>query len=156
MIVEHAASHSNKVLTDIERRLAAASIPGNCQWSEEEVKSGGWLTKTRRDFLLIRLDQFSDYRIYAAARSYGAHLDVCRFLTIEPGRFKKWLSEHVSSEGTSTALSAPKNILIAQDLRAWVTVVHRCVVGAVEGLVSELGQDKNQIRRESKGFLQVW
>ena len=120
----------------------------------EEVKSSGWFSKVQREFLIIRLEQFGDYRMYVAAREYGVHLDVCRFMTVEPGFFKKQLAERVG--GSGDFLSAPKNILVEQDLRAWVTVVHHCVVDSVEALMGKLGQDRSKIRRESKGFLGVW
>ena len=109
----------------------------------------------RRDFLIVRLGQFADYRIYVGARDYGIHLDVCWFLTVEPGFFKRKIAERLA-DGDWTALSAPKNILIEQDLKAWGAVVHRCVVEAVGTLMDTLGQDKNKIRRESKGYLSVW
>lgn len=153
-MVDGAASHAGTVLADIDRRLRAAEIPGNCSWETEEVKSSGWFSRVKREFIVIRLEQFSDYRMYAAARGYGIHLDICRFMTVEPGFFKRHLAERLG--GTAEALSAPKNILIEQDLRAWVTVVHHCVVDSVGALMDSIGQDKTKIRRESKGFLSVW
>jgi len=104
--------------------------------------------------LVVQLEEFGDYRMYMAARDYGIHLDICRFLAVEPGFFKKAISERLTGEGET--LSAPKNILLHQDLRAWVTVVHHAVVDAVEELMEKLGQDPSRIRRESKGFLEVW
>ena len=108
---------------------------------------------------MIKLDQFKDYNMYVSARDYGVHLDVCRFTTVEPGFLKKGLSEAISSrltgEKEGTLLSAPKNILVHQDLRAWVTVVHHAVVDAVESLMQELGQDPSKIDRRSRGFLGI-
>lgn len=154
MMVDRAAGHASKVLQDIDQRLRAAEIPGGCTWETQEVKSQGWLSKVRRDFMVVRLEQFGDYRMYIAAREYGVSLDVCRFTTVEPGFFKKHLAERMT--GTAEALSAPKNILVEQDLRAWVTVVHHCVLDAVGSLMDSVGQDKSKIKRESKGFLEVW
>lgn len=153
-MVDHGAPHANDVLTEIERRLQASEIPGDCTWGVEEVKSSGLFAKVKREFLLVRLEQFSDYRMYIAVRGYGIHLDVARFLTVEPGFFKRALSAQIGD--SDTALSAPKNILVHQDLRAWVTVVHHCVVDAVGSVMEKLGQDKTTIRRDSKGFLNVW
>ncbi|MCB1282335.1 MAG: hypothetical protein KDB18_12515 [Salinibacterium sp.] len=154
MMLDRAAGHADKILEDIDRRLRASEIPGDCSWETEEVKSSGWFSRVKREFIIIRLEQFGDYRMYVAARGYGVHLDICRFTTVEPGFFKKHLAEKLG--GTSDALSAPKNILIEQDLRAWVTVVHHCVIDSVEALMESLGQDKSKIKRESKGFLSVW
>lgn len=154
MLIDRAAPHAAEVLEELDRRLEEAQIPGGCTWSLSEVKSSGWFSRVRREFLIIRLEQFSDYRMYIAAREYGIHLDVCRFLTVEPGFFKRQLAERLV--GSKEAFSAPKNILIEQDLRAWTTTVHHAVLEAVGSLMDKLGQDKSQIRRESKGFLEVW
>lgn len=155
MLVDGAAGRGNEVLDEIQSRLTAARIPGNCEWSVEEVESGGMFSKTKREFLIVRLDQFSDYRNYVGVRPYGTHLDCCRFLTVEPGFFKRELSKAMTN-GEGNALSVPKNLLVEQDLHAWVTVVHHCVLDGVKALYQKLGQDPSGIRRETKGFLQVW
>lgn len=154
-IVDSAAGRSHGVLEDIQNRLEAAEIPGGCSWQLEEIKSSGWFSKVQREFLLVRLESFGDYRMYVAARDYGIHMDVCRFLTVEPSFFKKAIAEKLSG-GYAAALSAPKNVLVEQDLKAWVTVVHHCVLDSVSALMSDLGQDPNKIQRQSKGMLEVW
>ena len=156
MLVDGAAQRGHEVLDDIQARLTAARIPGNCQWSVEEVESGGFMSKTRREFLIVRLDQFSDYRNYVGVRPYGTHLDCCRFLTVEPGFFKRQLAQALSPTVDGRAFSGPKNLLVEQDLHAWVTVVHHCVLDAVKALLTKVGQDPAGIRRDTKGFLEVW
>lgn len=153
-MVERGAPHADRVLDVVQDRLGDSEIPGNCTWDVEEVKSSGWLSKVMREFLVVRLEQFSDYRMYVSARGYGIHLDACWFLTVEPGFFKRALSAQIGN--SESALSAPKNILVQQDLRAWITVVHHCVLDAVGSLKADLGQDPRSMRRESKGFLSVW
>jgi hypothetical protein len=54
------------------------------------------------------------------------------------------------------AISGRANILKHQDLVAYVTVVHHCILDAVEALMQKLGQDPRRIDRKSKGFLEVW
>ncbi len=155
MLVDGAASRGSEVLDDIRSRLSAAKIPGRCTWSVEEVENGGMFSKVRREFLIVRTEQFSDYRNYVGVRAYGTHLDLCRFLTVEPGFFKRELSKAITG-GEDRLLSTPKNTLLEQDLSAWVTVVHHCVLDAVKALMTRVGQDPAGIQRESKGFLQVW
>jgi hypothetical protein len=67
---------------------------------------------------------------------------------------KKWASKKLT--GVGDALSAPKNILIHQDLKAWATVVHHAVVSSVAELMVKLGQDTKFLKRGSKGFLEIW
>lgn len=155
MLVDGAAGRDTELLDDIQARLTAAWIPGNSEWSIDEVESGGMFSKTKREFLIVRLEQFGDYRNYIGVRPYGKHLDCCRFLTVEPGFLKRQLSQAITG-GEDRLLSTPKNLLVEQDLTAWVTVVHHCVIGSVKGLFTKLGQDPNGVRSETKGFLQVW
>ncbi len=154
MMVDHGAGSAGAVIDGIKARLQEAQVPGNCNWRIEEVKSSGFFAKVRREFLMVTLDEFSDYHTYIGIRDYGVHLDCCRFLTVEPGFLKKWASEKLT--GYADALSAPKNILIHQDLRAWTTVVHHAVVSSVEELMTKLGQDTTRLNRGSKGFLEIW
>jgi len=155
MLIDGAAARGNEVLDDIQARLTAARIPGNCAWDVEEVESGGMFSKTKREFLIVRLDQFSDYRNYVGVRAYGTHLDCCRFLTVEPGFLKRQLSQAITG-GSDQLLSTPKNLLVEQDLTAWVSVVHHAVLDAVKALMTKSGLDPAGLRRETKGFLQVW
>ncbi len=45
---------------------------------------------------------------------------------------------------------------IPGDCKWSMTVVHHCVLDGVKSLCTKLGQDPSGIRRETKGFLQVW
>ncbi len=154
MILDNASGNAESVLEDVQNRLRESNIPGDCKWETEEVKSSGLFSKVRRDFLLVSLEQFKDYHMYISIRDYGVHLDCCRFLTVEPNFLKKWASTKLT--GAADALSAPKNILIHQDLRAWTTVVHHAVLDSVEALMTKLGKDTKHLQRGSKGFLEIW
>ncbi len=154
MILDNAAGNSQAILDEIQNRLSESKIPGNCTWAVEEVQSSGLLSKVKREFLIINLEQFKDYHMYVSIRDYGVHLDCCRFLTVEPNFLKKWASEKLT--GAADALSAPKNILIHQDLKAWATIVHHAVVESVEVLMNKLEKDTTHLRRGSKGFMEIW
>jgi len=153
-IVDHGAEYVLPVLAGIQERLREAVMPGVCTWAIEEVQSSGLFSKVRRELIVVRLEEFKDYRMYIGVRSYGVHLDCCRFLTVEPNVVKKWASEKLT--GSGQALSAPKNILIQQDLRAWATVVHHAVLESVSDAIAKLGKDPSLLQRGSKGFLEIW
>ena len=153
-VLEQANGKGQVVINQIQSYLEASRIPGECRWKMEEIQSSAWLSRVKRESLIVTIDQFKDYRQYITVRDYGTHLDVSRFMTVEPGFFKKTISNQLS--GSVEALSAPKNILVEQDLRAWMTIVHRAVVHAVEIVMAELGQDTSNVKRESKGYLSVW
>ncbi len=154
MILDQAAGNANLVLEDIVRRLDESKIPGNCNWEIVKIKTEEFFGRAKREFLYVTLEQFSDYHIYISIRDFGAHLDCCRFLTVEPGLIRKWASEKLT--GYEDALSVPKNILDHQDLRAWVTVVHYAVLDSVEALMTKLEQDPNLLNRDTRGILEIW
>ena len=154
MVLDHAAGNAQAVLDDIQSRLEDSKIPGECTWSIEEVKSSGFFSQVRREFLVVSWEEFRDYHMYVGIRDFGVHLDCCRFITVEPGFFKKWASEKIT--GYADALSAPKNILIHQDLRAWGTIVHHTVLGSVEALMTKLDMDPTLLQRGSTGLLEIW
>jgi hypothetical protein len=155
MLVDGAAGCVTEVLDAIQLRLMEADIPGHCTWRLDEVQAGGILSRVRREFLVVELEQFPDYRNYVGVRRYGKHLDLCRYLTVEPGFLKRQLSQAITG-GDDRLLSTPKNLLHEQDLSAWATVVHHAVIGAVRRLHERLGRDPAGIRTDTKGFLQVW
>ncbi len=58
--------------------------------------------------------------------------------------------------GSDKALSFALDVFDQQDLQAYVTVAHRCLLKAVRALMDELGQDFSRVNTKSKGFLEVW
>lgn len=154
MIIDQASGEEVGLINDIKNNLENSSIPGDCHWSIQEVKSKGIISRVKREFLVVHLEQFSDYHMYIGVRDYGVHLDCCRFLTVEPNVFKKWTSKKLT--GFIDSYSVPKNILLHQDLRAWITVVHHCVLEAVSALMKKLDQDPKLLQRGSKGYLDIW
>lgn len=154
MIVGGAADRGEDVLRAIIIRLKDAKLPEGCSCHKDTVQSGGWMSKVKREFLICENESFKDYRVYIGVRAYGTNLDVCRFVTVEPGFMKQLMAQQMA--GDAYALSGPKNILIEQDLKAWLTVVHHAVIDAVDDLFSDLKRDRSKIRRESRGILEIW
>jgi|GEM_PF-1271291 len=153
-LVDRGAGHAEELIYDIQNRLEEAEIPGECTWSLIAARSPVVFSKLSRPFLSVELKQFKDFHQYIGARDYGIHLDCCWFLTIEPGMLKYVISTTITDD--SEALSQPKDILVAQDLRAWITVVHCAVMDAVDALAERIGSDKSRIQRGTKGVLGIW
>ena len=96
----------------------------------------------KRDRLIVKWDE---YKIYVCARQYGTDLDVSWNLTFEPGFLKKFTGVDFSS----------LNAFQVEDLRAFVTLVHRGVTTAVDVIMQEAGLDPEKVNKTSKGFLGV-
>ena len=152
--IRDAADHAESVIDDIKKKLEAACMPLDCRWGVVEVKTKSWISRVRRDFLIVELSEFPDYHTYISVRSFGTYLDCMRALTIEPGFVKKFLSRKLA--GDEEALSAPKNILKHQDLNTWNEIVKDCMKRSVDELVERLGQKPGQVQYGEKKFLDIW
>jgi hypothetical protein len=158
VVIELGGGRADHLIDTVKQFLQQSELPG-ITWEVVEVKPGiikGFFGK-KRDYLMVKNEALKDYRMYVGARDYGRHLDISWFLTVEPGFFKKMFSEVLTKGGSPNALSFLLDIFDQQDLRAYVTAVHRCAVRkAVEQVVEHLGQDASKFDWKSKGFLQVW
>ena len=158
LVIEDGAGGSDKLMQLIRGYLKQSELPG-IHWQPVEATPGmlkGWFGK-KRDFLMVTSEGLKDYRMYVGIRDYGRHLDFSWFLTVEPGFFKKAFSPLMTQGASPNALSLLLDLFDQQDLRAYVTAVHRCCVRkSVEQFVSELGQTTANFDWKSKGFLQVW
>lgn len=158
VVIEDAAGRGDNLIELISTRLKYSEMPG-VTWNVVEANPGmlkGWFGK-KRDFLRVMAENLKDYRMYVGARDYGRHLDFSWFLTVEPGFFKSTFSRALTDGASSSALSFNLDLFDQQDLRAYVTGVHRCCVrDALEQLIANLGQNTSGFDWQSKGFLKVW
>ena len=158
VVIDSAANQGSKLIDLIIARLKYSRLPG-VEWDNVDASPGmlkGWMGK-KREFLRVTAENLKDYRMYVGARDFGSHLDFSWFLTVEPGFFKKSFSSALTGGDNSLALTFNLDLFDQQDLRAYVTGVHRCCVReAIQQLVSELGQNTTGFDWQSKGFLKVW
>lgn len=152
-VISGGQGKADYVFDNVQKFLEANQAPG-VNWELGEVTPSFFkgLFGRKRDFLLVTNEAFKEYKMYIGARDYGANLDIQWFLTCEPGFFKK-LSDQIDRASNMITML---DIFAQQDLRAYVTVVHHCLLDAVDILLDDLGQDKSKVNRQSKGFLEVW
>ena len=107
----------------------------------------------RRDYLMVTHEGLKDYRMYVGAREYGKHLDISWFLTVEPGFFKSFYVA-MAKDMPGVPMLFQLDLFDQQDLRAYVTAVHRLAVKrAVESIAEQLGQDTSKFDSEEQGVL---
>jgi hypothetical protein len=109
-----------------------------------------------REYLMVTTERLKDYKIYVCARDYGNYLDVQWYLTCDPGFFSKAFK--IGASIYTVGLATPFlsfDIFDQQDLLAYATSVHHCMLKAVEKLMASLNQDPSKINRKSRGFLGV-
>jgi hypothetical protein len=156
MIIENGQGKAEQVYKDTETFIEESKAPGV---KIEVVKvRPSWLKGLfgiERSYFMVTNEGLKDYRMYIGARDYGNNLDVSWYLTCEPGYFKKALSSFLTRGASEKALSLVLDIFQQQDLSAYATVVHHCLLKSLEKLMSGLGQDASKIDRKSRGFLGI-
>lgn len=156
MIVENAQGVAEQMYADTETNVKESKAPG-ITFDRVKVRPS-WLKGilgNERSYLMVENDALGDYRMFIGARDYGNALDISWFMTCEPGFFSKKLSNVLTSGASDKALSLNLDIFQQQDLNAYATVVHHCMLQAIEKMMSGKGQDTSQIDRKSKGFLGI-
>ena len=156
MIVEDAQGLAEQIYSDTEANIKEIQAPG-INFERTQVRPS-WLKGilgNERSYLMITNDALGDYRMFIGARDYGKTLDISWFMTCEPGFFSKKLSSVLTSGASDRALSLNLDIFQQQDLSAYATVVHHCMLKAVEKMMTGKGQDISEIDRKSKGFLGI-
>lgn len=96
----------------------------------------------QRGYLRVSHDHLKFHYIYIGAREIGKYLDISQFLTYQP--------DFLSSLGFSRGL----NTLEKEHLSVISTIIHNCLLRAIESLMLSVVQDGSQLGdQESKGFL---
>jgi hypothetical protein len=155
-IIMNAHGNADQLYTETEKLVEAIDIPGAN--IDNVIIRPSWLKGlfgVERKYMRVTNESLKDYRIIINARDYGKCLDISWYLTCEPGFFKKALSNALTKGEESKAISFNLDLFQRQDLSAFTTVVHRCVLNGVDQLMSKLGQDSSKIDRKSKGFLGI-
>jgi len=131
---------------------------------------------TKRDFLVINETgnpRLRPFKMFVGARDYGNNLDVSWYLTVKPGFWRKLLAyllfipflnllilPFVLVGGIASKVKEKRgrldlDLFDEQDLRAYVTNAHHCLLEAVTKLMVDLHQDPLKIDRKSRGFLGI-
>ena len=152
ILIENAQDGKDDFYKEIPRLIRDSQVPG---LRTEMVKVSSALFGKSREYIMVYNDNLRDYRIYIGARKYGRNLDVSWYLCCEPGLFKRTLSELLTQGSSDKALSFYLNVFKQQDLVAYTTLVHHCVLKAVADIMAANNQDFSKIERKSRGFLGI-
>lgn len=114
-------------------------------------KTGFFGKLIERDYLMFSNEHLKQFKLYVGARGYGNDLNVSWYLTCEPRLFDALLGFTAKTYRTHWTLK----MFSQEDLTAYVTLIHRSILKAVENIMKNLGQDPSKIDRKSKGFLGV-
>jgi hypothetical protein len=93
--------------------------------------------------------------MYINARDYGRNLDVSWYLVSKLGFLESLLVKIFIKRREAEVIVRKLDLFDQQDLTAYVTNAHHCLLEAVEKLILNLGQDPSKIERKSRGFLGI-
>ena len=156
MLIEGGQGQAEQVYQDTERFIRESKAPGiNIERTRVRPSWLKGLLGNERSYMMVTNESLGDYRMFIGARDYGDNLDVQWYMTCEPGFFKKHLSSVLTSGASDKALSLNLDLFKQQDLNAYATIVHHCLLKAVDKLMLGAGQDSSKIDRKSRGFLGI-
>jgi hypothetical protein len=155
ILIENGRGRAEEVFKDAERFLAESKAPG-IYVERKEMAPGiiKGLLGEKRDFLVIKNKDLFRYQILIGARDYGSSLDVSWYLTYRLSFFERLLSFFRLGREIIKS-SADLDLFEQQDLIAFATNCHHCLLKAVEKLMQSLNQDPSKINRRSRGFLGI-
>jgi hypothetical protein len=108
----------------------------------------------QRHFLVLTdhtNSRLKPYQIYISARPYGINLAYDWYMTYKPSWFMSLLGMIPYVNVIPQTLS-DIDLFDQQDLRAYASNAHHCMIKAVTVLMEYLNQDPTKLNRESKGF----
>ncbi len=156
-LIRGAQGQGNQVISKTKELIAEAKAP-SIEVKEEKV--GPSLATTpigeTREFLIVadkRNLKLSNFKAFVNAVDYGDGLFVSWYLTYMP---EFWQTVVSMIPGTRKAAGLDElNLLNKQDLTAYVTCVHHCLLAAVDKLMIGSSQDPSKIDRRTRGFLGI-
>jgi len=157
ILIKKAHGQRNKVIS-VTKKLIKSSKAPSIEMKEDKVGSSLALASLgeTRDFLIVtnRVNiKLSNFKTFVNANDYGENLFVSWYLTYRPDFLQSLV---MLLPGAKKVMSIDDlNLFNKQDLTAYVTNVHHCLLEAVEKLMTDLNQDPSKIERKSRGFLGI-
>lgn len=156
-LIRGAQGQKDKVISKTKELISVSKAP-SIEIREEEV--GPSLAPSafgeKRAFLIVadrRNLKLGNFKTYVNANDYGDGLFVSWYLTYMPDVWQT-LASLIPGAGKVIGLDE-LNLFNKQDLTAYVTCVHHCLLEAVEKLMLDLNQDPSKIDRKTRGFLGI-
>ncbi|MCP3995096.1 MAG: hypothetical protein GY722_08520 [bacterium] len=136
------------LLQAIQDKLGSFQAPG-LSWKEEAASTGflkGMMGK-RRNFLVIRNEQFKEWLVCVSAQDYGAFLNVVWYMTTSPKFMNK-----VRSAGSGFIAVDSLDVFDQQDVEAYSSVTRMAVTAATEEFAQKRELDLTRLNRQARGL----
>jgi len=158
ILIEKAQGHSEEIFQNTEGFIQDSKAP-SLKIEKRSMAAGvvGSVLGKTRDFLEIKdHDNFRlrPYQIFINSKDYGDNLDVSWHLTYRP-TFLEAICSLIPYVNIIPKMLSDLDLFDEQDLRAYTTNIHHCLLKAVTKLMIEANQDPSKIDRKSRGFLGI-
>jgi len=156
-LIRGAQGQRDKVITTTKELINISKAP-SIEIKEDKVGPGlapSAFGETR-EFLIVadrRNPKLGCFKAYVNANDYGDGLFVSWYLTYMPDVWQTLVSL-IPGAGKVIGLDE-LNLFNKQDLTAYVTCVHHCLLEAVDKLMLGMNQDPSKIDRRTRGFLGI-
>jgi len=157
ILIKKAHGQGDKIVS-VAMNLITESKAPSIEMKEEKVGPSLAIISLgeAREFLIVtnRVNaKLSNFKTFVNANDYGENLFVSWYLTYRPDFLQSLV---MILPGAKKVLSIDDlNLFNKQDLTAYVTNVHHCLLEAVEKFMTGLNQDPSKIERKSRGFLGI-
>lgn len=158
VLIDHGEGHAEDVFTKTVERIEETNAPNVLVDRRSMAPSfTRGIRDIRRDFVEVtqrgnrHLDPF---QMFVNARDYGTNLAVDWYLTYRPPLLQVILML-LFIRTTSTNILGELDLFDQQDLRAYVTNAHHCLLDSVDSVMESLNMDPSKIDRKSRGFLGI-
>jgi len=157
ILIKGAKGRGNDVISRTKEFVSAFKAPA-VEMKEEKVGSDLVPTQFRetRDFLIVadrRTPKLGCFKTCVNAADYGDGLFLSWYLSYMPDA---WQAVVGLIPGARKAAGLDElNLFDKQDLTAYATCVHHCLLEATDELMLGLGQDPSKIDRRARGFLGI-
>jgi hypothetical protein len=177
VLIGNGQGRAEEIFSNTDRFIAQTNVP-NAKIEKKAMASGiiRGLFGAKRDFVVVTETgnpRLKPYQMFIGARDYGNNLDISWYLTHRL-RFRKRLTAWLllvpgvnflvlpfTLMGGLTSMAKERrggldlDLFDEQDLRAYATNAHYCLLEAVDKLMADLHQDSSKIDRKSRGFLGI-
>ena len=158
VLIDGARGKGEELMRKTVKYIQNSGAPGLTIERVRVFPPGGWRFLSRfskrwdigREYLRVVNEELGKINMYVGAVDYGENLYVSWYLAVEAGIFDRLFPKEKMAR-----LIRGTDILIEEELNAYVTCIHHCLLKAVDELMRDLGQDPSKIDRKSKGFLGV-
>jgi hypothetical protein len=179
LLIRGAQGRAEEIFNNTDNFINQTGVP-NVKKEKKKLAPGiiRGIFGTKRDFLVVTETgnpRLKRYQMFIGARDYGNNLDVSWYLTFRAGLWRRLLglllsipivnlvfmpyafmaAGAVMAQERRFTPGTKLDLFDEQDLRAYATNAHHCLLEAVDKLLLDLHQDPSKIDRKSRGFLGI-